>query len=157
MIRYRYRRERGTLGKIARPVANVILENGGLQVETSMYIDSGADVTMIPLRFGRALGLKQTSSDMILELRGISGSGIPYLLKRIVLILNGEKLKARIAWALVEDVPLLLGRVDVFKQFQIVFDERKGWIDFKKHNLKRDKSTFSQSVRKKHEEKQRKA
>jgi len=142
MIRYRYRRERGSLGKIARPVANVILENDGLQVETSMYIDSGADVTMIPLRFGRALGLKQTASDIIRELRGISGSGIPYLLKEIVLILNGEKLTARIAWTLVEEVPLLLGRVDVFNQFQIIFDERKGWVDFKKHGLKRDMSTF---------------
>jgi hypothetical protein len=82
MIRYRYRQEQGSLDKIARPVADVILENNDLQVETSMYIDSGADVTMIPLRFGRALGLKQTSSDIIRELRGISGSGIPYLTKR---------------------------------------------------------------------------
>jgi hypothetical protein len=71
MIRYRYRRERGSLGKIARPVADVILENNGLQVETSMYIDSGADLTMIPLRFGRAIGLKQSSSDTIHQIRGI--------------------------------------------------------------------------------------
>lgn len=138
MIRFRYRKERGSLGKIARPVANVILENDGLQVETSMYIDSGADVTMIPLRFGKALGLKQTSSDTIRELRGISGSGIPYILKEIILILNGEKLAARVAWAFVEEVPLLLGRLDIFNQFQIIFDERKGWIDFKKHSLRRE-------------------
>lgn len=87
MIRYRYRREQGAPGKIARPVANVILDNNDLRVETSMYIDSGADLTMIPLRFGRALGLKQVSSDIIRELRGISGSGIPDLLKEIVLTL----------------------------------------------------------------------
>jgi predicted aspartyl protease len=122
-------------------VANLILENDGLQVETSMYIDSGADVTMIPLRFGRALGLKQTSSDTILELRGISGSGIPYLLKEIVITLNGEKLRARIAWAFVEEVPLLLGRMDVFNHFQIIFDERKGWVDFKKHTSKQRHTT----------------
>lgn len=141
MIRYRYRKEQGSLGKIARPVANVILENNDLRVETSMYIDSGADLTMIPLRFGRALGLKQASSDIIRELRGISGSGIPYLLKEIVLILNGETLTVRVAWALVEEVPLLLGRVDVFNQFQIIFDEQKGYVDFKKHGSKRTKST----------------
>jgi hypothetical protein len=143
MIRYHYRRERGSLGKIARPVANVILENNGSQVETSMYIDSGADLTMIPLRFGRAIGLKQSSSDAIRQIRGISGSGIPYLLKKIVLVLNGEKLKARIAWALVEEVPLLLGRMDIFNQFQIIFDERKEWVDFSKHESKRGKPASS--------------
>ena len=71
---------------------------------------------------------------MIREVRGISGTGIPQILKKIVLILNGERLDARICWALVEEVPLLLGRIDVFKHFQIVFNERRGWIDFKKHN-----------------------
>lgn len=142
MIRYRYRLEQGSLGKIARPVANVILENDDFQVETSMYIDSGADLTMIPLRFGRAIGLRQFSSDIIRELRGITGSGIPYLLKEVTLILNGEALKVRIAWALVEEVPLLLGRVDVFNQFRIAFDERKGWVDFKKHGSKRRKPTL---------------
>ena len=85
------------------------------------------------------MGLKQTSSDVIRELRGISGSGIPYLLKKVVLILNGEKLTARIAWAFVKEVPLLLGRVDVFNKFQIIFDERKGWVEFKKQSLKGNK------------------
>jgi hypothetical protein len=134
MIRYHYREESGSLGKIARPVANVILENNGFGVGTSMYIDSGADLTMIPLRFGRALGLRQEPSDIIRELRGISGGGIPYVMKEIILILDGTRLAARIAWALVEEVPLLLGRVDVFNQFQITFKEREGWIDFKKYS-----------------------
>jgi len=40
MIRYKYEEEWGSIGKIMRPVANVILENEGLQVGTSMYIDS---------------------------------------------------------------------------------------------------------------------
>jgi hypothetical protein len=29
-----------------------------------------------------------------------------------------------------------------FTQFQIVSDERKGWVDFKKHSVKRGKPTF---------------
>ena len=134
MIRYRYREERGSLGRVSRPLADVILVNDGLQVETSLYVDSGADISMIPLRFGRALGLKQTSSDNVRELRGISGGGIPYILKEITMVLDGERLTVRMAWALVEEVPLLLGRMDVFNQFQITFEERDGWIDFKKHN-----------------------
>lgn len=132
MIRYRFREERCSLGKVFRPVANVILEWEGFKAEVLMYIDSGADISMIPLRFGRALGFKQKEEDIIYEIKGISGGAIPYILKDVVLILNGERLEVRIAWALVEQVPMLMGRMDIFNKFRIVFDEKEEWIDFEK-------------------------
>ncbi|MCK4353500.1 hypothetical protein KAW65_08860 [candidate division WOR-3 bacterium] len=52
MIRYRYREEIGSLGKVLRPVADITLENKRIRVEVPMYIDSGADISMISLRFG---------------------------------------------------------------------------------------------------------
>lgn len=86
MIRYRYRQETGSLGKVLRPVANVILENGIIKVEVS--------------------------------------------LKEATFTVDNKRLKTRIAWALVENVPLIIGRMDIFNQFRITFDEKKGWIDF---------------------------
>jgi len=59
MIRHEYREEKSSLGKVLRPVAEVILIKENLKVAMPMYIDSGADISMIPLRFGRALGFKQ--------------------------------------------------------------------------------------------------
>jgi len=47
------------LGRILRPVAEVVLEKDGFSVNIPMYIDSGADISLIPFRFGRALGFKQ--------------------------------------------------------------------------------------------------
>lgn len=29
-----------------------------------------------------------------------------------------------------EGVPMLMGRMDIFDEFRITFDERKGWVDF---------------------------
>ena len=130
MIRQRFREERSSLGKILRPVAEVVLEKEGFCVEMPMYIDSGADVSMIPFRLGKALGFIQEKGDIIRELKGVSGAGIPYILREVNLLLNGKKLHVRIAWALIEDVPMLMGRMDIFDKFRIVFDERKGWIDF---------------------------
>lgn len=130
MIRHKFREEESSLGKILRPVADVIIEYGEFRVEIPMYIDSGADVSMIPFRFGKALGLKQEKDEIVRQIKGISGAGIPYLLKEATFILNNEKLKAKIAWALVEEVPMLMGRRDIFNKFRIIFDERKGWIDF---------------------------
>jgi len=43
---------------------------------------------------------------------------IPYILKEGTLVLNGKRLKIRIAWALVEEVPMLMGRMDIFDKFR---------------------------------------
>ena len=98
MIRQRFREERSSLGIVLRPLAEVILENDGFAVEIPMYIDSGADISMIPFRFGRALGFKQGEEDTIQEIKGVSGAGVPYILKEVTLLLNAKRLKVRIAW-----------------------------------------------------------
>jgi hypothetical protein len=130
MIRQRFWEERSGIGIVLRPVAEVILENNGFAVEIPMYIDSGADVSMIPFRFGRALGFKQEEGDTIQEIKGVSGIGVPYVLKKVILVLNGKKLEVRMAWALVEEVPMLMGRMDIFDKFRVIFDERNRLIDF---------------------------
>ena len=131
MIKFHYRKEPSIIsGTVLRPVADVILEANNRRVEVVMYIDSGADITMIPLEIGKALGLKQNPDDEILEIRGVSGSGVPYILKRANIILGDKKLKIRLAWALIEEVPLLLGRMDTFPKFKITFDEKQESIIF---------------------------
>jgi len=44
-----------------------------VRVKLAMYIDSGADISMIPFRFGKAIGLRQTSRETLREIGGISG------------------------------------------------------------------------------------
>lgn len=104
--------------------------NGSRQLETLMYIDSGADITTIPLEAGRALGLKQSARDKITEMRGVSGSGVPYIIKTIRILINGFNVRTRIAWTLIEEVPFLLGRLDIFKKFEITFQEYRQTIKF---------------------------
>jgi predicted aspartyl protease len=130
MIRFKYHPFSSLLGKILRPMAEVILETDGRKVEAFMCVDSGADITMLPLRFGKALGFKQNPKDEILEIKGVSGSGVAYILKKVNIFLNGKKLSVRIAWALIEEVPLLLGRMDIFPKFKITFNEQAETIVF---------------------------
>jgi len=133
MITFHYRKEPSVIsGAVLRPIADVTLEANNRRVEVVMYIDSGADITMIPLEVGKVLGFKQNPKDEILEIRGVSGSGVPYILKTAEIILNGEKFKIRLAWALTEEVPLLLGRMDIFSKFKITFEEEKETISFDK-------------------------
>ena len=133
MIRFRYQAERSPLGTIYRPVATIVLEHKGVLIELPFYIDSGADISMIPFRFGKALRLERTQTDRIRQIRGITGPAVPYVVKRLRFIFNGRKIAARVAWSMKEEVPLLLGRMDLFNKFRITFNERKRIVDFYVH------------------------
>ena len=131
MIKFHYRKEPSVIsGMVLRPVADVILQSGRFKIEAALYIDSGADITMIPLELGKVLGFKQNPNDEIREIKGVSGSGVPYILKKTTLIINNRRLNIRLAWALIEEVPLLLGRMDIFDKFIITFHERQKLITF---------------------------
>ena len=133
MTRFRYQPERSPLGTIYRPVATVILESKGMVLELPLYIDSGADISMVPFRFGKALRLERNPKDRIKEIRGITGPSVPYIIKRLNFIFKSKKIAARVAWSMKEEVPLLLGRMDLFNKFRITFDEKKGTVDFHEH------------------------
>ena len=131
MIKFRYREEPSIITEtVLRPIADVILKVNNTKVEAAMYIDSGADITLIPFGLGKALGLRQNSENKILEIKGVSGAGVPYILKEVILVLNEKELSIRLAWALTEEVPLLLGRLDIFAKFKITFDEKQKIVIF---------------------------
>jgi len=125
MVTFPYRKFSGVM----RPVADVAVEANGEKIETGMLIDSGADVTMIPLALGRALGF-QEDADEIKNLRGISGYGVPFITLEVQMTIGEQSFPAKIAWSLTEDAPLLLGRADVFDKFRITFDEAEGKVEF---------------------------
>lgn len=134
MTTFPYRREPSVaFGSMLRPVASPVLSTEVATLEVAMYIDSGADMTVIPLRLGRSLGFRQRPVDRILELSGISGAGVPYVVRTARIAIGTESFKVRLAWALIEEVPLLLGRVDVFPRFRILCDERTRRVTFTPH------------------------
>ena len=54
MIVFSYKEEQLVQGTILRPVAEVFLKtNSNKWIEFHPYIDSGADITMIPLSVGK--------------------------------------------------------------------------------------------------------
>jgi len=130
MIIFKYRRQKSSsFGEILRPVAGIMLEFNGNRIEILMYIDSGADITLIPFSLGQAIGF-QERADEIRQMKGISGAGVPYVIKTVTMFLNNKAIEARIAWAMTEDVPPLLGRMDIFSKFKILFDEANEEIKF---------------------------
>ncbi len=130
MIRFHYQNEESDLGPVKRPVADAKLKNGDIVIEIAMYIDSGADISMIPYHFGKALGLYQEPDDEIHNIKGIEGSGVPYIIKELELAMGLNFHTIRVAWAQTEEVPILMGRMDIFNRYRITFNEKESWIDF---------------------------
>ncbi|MDI6903357.1 MAG: hypothetical protein QMC77_06450 [Methanocellales archaeon] len=109
-MEFPYREESSSLfGKIYRPIAKVWFK-GRTWMPAFMYVDSGADVTLIPKSFGELLGF-QLESSKIQEIKGIGEGTVP--------------VSQNIAWALIDTVPFLLGRLDILDKFDITFTERE--------------------------------
>lgn len=131
MIIFRYKEESLGLGetKIKRPVADVSLRTKrNSWIEFHPYIDSGADLTMIPLSLGQLLGFEIDQSK-IQQIGGIRGS-VPVIHTEAAMRIGNKDFIVSVAWALIEDVPPLLGRKNVFDVFKITFEQYKGVIVF---------------------------
>jgi len=118
----------GLFGRIERPVAKITLIHGENKIPQVFYVDSGADITLIPLSMGEILKLNNPKPEEIVEIKGLGEKGVPMVLRSVTIQLGSFNIKSRIGWALIEDVPLLLGREDFFKYFDIVFSKNKKTI-----------------------------
>jgi len=119
------------LGTIYRPVAEVYFKDDqGNELVSFMYVDSGADITLIPKSFGESLGFIVEEKE-VTDIRGVGNVPVPVIIKRAWMRIGKHEFEARIAWALTEDVPPLLGRTDVFDHFSIQFRQLKLTTEFR--------------------------
>ena len=132
MIDFEFREEDSNVfGKILRPIADVYFKDkNDDEIIAFMYIDSGADITLIPQKFGEALGFK-VEEDKIVEIGGIGNAIIPIILKKAKIRIGKAIINVKVAWALINEVPYLLGRLDVFDKFNIEFIQKDRKILFK--------------------------
>lgn len=128
-IEFAYREEAsGLFGKIKRPVAKITLLNKNKKVPQIFYVDSGADITLIPRSIGQVLDLDNPSPSEIVEIKGIGERGVPIVIRTVTAQFETFSAKIRLGWSLIEEVPLLLGREDFFKFFDIIFSKNSRTI-----------------------------
>ncbi len=128
-VSFAYERALTPIGFTWIPMARVSLSHWRRRLELDMTCDSGADLTMVPFQVGKSLGMRR-GTQTIATLSGIAG-GTPYLLRSVTLRLGPIRLRCRLAWAQSEDVPMLLGRTDVFDRLRVTFDGRRRRVTFR--------------------------
>ena len=86
-----------------------------------MYLDSGADISLVPRSFGELLELDLSKN--IGEIRGIGEAIVPLSLQEVKMKIGQEVVTVKIGVALINEVPYILGRYDLFRRFKITFEE----------------------------------
>ena len=112
------------VGQFWIPTAKVELISEKKNYFCEMVVDSGADVTLIPRNLGKFLGFS-FAGEKIRDIRGIGEGTIPYMIKTLSMEIGNYKFVSRVGIALIEEVPLILGRLDVFDNFNIEFRQRE--------------------------------
>ena len=131
MIKFPYQKERSKLFReIYRPVVKFEIETKLGWIPIIAYVDSGADVTLLPASFIKALEIK-VEEEEIKEIRGIGDAKVPVIIKDVRMKIGNVIFNAKVAIALIEDVPYLLGRESVFDKFEICFKQKERVVYFK--------------------------
>jgi sRNA-binding regulator protein Hfq len=128
--KFPYQYKKVEFGEIVNPVVRLqTLTLFGWR-EFKFLVDSGADVTTLPLSTSEFFGVEIDKTKKI-KLGGVESKGIDGYLAQIKLRIGNEEQDVR-CYFIDSEVISLLGRVDIFDQFTIIFDNEKKEIVFKK-------------------------
>ncbi len=113
------------------PTAQVRLVTAKAVYLCEMIVDSGADITLIPRSLGEFLGFSLGKKNEIREIRGIGEGTIPYVINILNMKIGEYIIHSRLGVALIEEIPLILGRLDIFDHFNIEFKQKERIIVFR--------------------------
>ena len=119
-----------SLGRVPDPVIPIRVRTRRGYLPFDFLIDTGADCSMIPASIAEAeLGvrLSHCPHDFFF---GIEGSGINVYRGWLPLRIGPHSLRVRCVFSTQAHCPLILGRMDLFRHFSIVFDNRRHVIRF---------------------------
>ena len=133
---FKYRRERSKIEKeVYRPVASVYLKGcNGNWYHFYPYIDSGADISLFTKTDCELLGynLEEGKEHLV---GGISGL-LRIFVHEIPMKLSEDVFDVKVGFADREEVPRLLGRMGIFKRYEVCFDEKDFVVRFSKEEGK---------------------
>lgn len=113
------------------PNYQVNLKHGNIEFATTMLVDSGAEVSLIPLKLGQDLGLALADAESTLLADTIGGT-VEYVLRNVEMTIDEHSFIAPVAWLQnnAAGEQLLLGREVVFDKFNIEFRQAEEEIIF---------------------------
>ena len=116
-----------------RPMLPIVLERGTATVNELGLVDSGADTSIMPFDVGLRLGIDWNSQVVIPTLGGILAG---YAARGVVLLATVAPfplVRLAFAWVQKNDVPVILGQVNFFMEFDVAFYRHKATFEIEPH------------------------
>ena len=121
---FKYRKEETRKGAVYRPIVKVGLKSAdGHWYTLTAYVDSGADASMLPKGDAELLGIN-VHEGKYWPLMGIGRATIPAYLHEATAKIGTLEFPAHVAFADLNEVPRIVGRLDIFRKFKVTFDEQ---------------------------------
>jgi hypothetical protein len=122
IARFPFVASRNAQGEMAlRPLLPVTLRNGETSKTVSALLDTGADVNVLPYELGIELGCQWDTARTGLSL---SGNLADFEARGVLLTCTVDPLsptQLAFAWTTNRQVPLILGQVNFFAEFDVCF------------------------------------
>ena len=103
------------------PRLPLVLRQGEQVVHAVGLVDSGATVNVLPYRLGVQLGAVWDDRKAVIRLAGNLGQVAAQPLFPLVEIADFAPIQLAFAWSRSDDVPLILGQMNFFMEFDICF------------------------------------
>lgn len=87
----------------------------------SFILDTGADCTMVPASLAEDIGIDLHQCPKA-RFYGVEGQGITGHVGKITIMIGSEELQITCLFTEKGRVPYILGRMDIFSRFNIIFD-----------------------------------
>ena len=121
-LQFSYVSVRNARGEVAlRPLLPLRLQYGDQIRDVAGLLDTGADVNVLPFRLGLELGAIWESQQTAVRL---SGNLANYEARGIILeatVAQFQSVRLAFAWTQAENVPLILGQVNFFMEYDVCF------------------------------------
>lgn len=126
MIDFAWREEISeSFGKIKRPVAEIFIKDkSNIWRALTMYIDSGADASVINRSYGELFGHDVEKGKRI-RMKGFGEEEIISYIHSMDILIGRNEVAIKVAIAENDRVPNVLGRKDIFNVFEIQFKNTK--------------------------------
>lgn len=116
------------VGSLFQPMVEAILSFGNMSLRQAFFLDSGADISLIPASLGQALGLRR-NPDQTTSVRGLSAERADLNLVEVhVQIGQTREFPIRVGWLTDDNLPPLLGRLDVFERLTFEFNHERRMV-----------------------------
>jgi len=121
-MRFRYSTTDPTQGELdSLPRLPLVLYYGKRVINAVGLVDSGATVNVLPYRFGVQLGAVWDDQKATIRLAGNLGNVAAQPLFPMAKIDDFPPIRLAFAWSRSDDVPLILGQMNFFMEFDICF------------------------------------